>query len=131
MVIRYIFDRDQQLSPGALTMLKVSGCILGDMHVLNTPLQGAMVSNSTLGAVCVWSGMHEHLLFDSAQLANSIEAYVRELKVQQDKEYELARVEGRAAGQYWISVEPPKVRDKFQIDFQGSLKLFQRRFRTL
>ncbi|KAF8974226.1 hypothetical protein BDZ97DRAFT_3979 [Flammula alnicola] len=36
MVIRHIFDRDQQLSPGALTMLK-----------------GAMVSNSALAAVCV------------------------------------------------------------------------------
>ena len=86
---------------------------MSDVHVLNTTLQGAMVSNSTLGAVCVWSGMHEHLLFDSTQLANSIEAYVRELKTLQDKEYELARVEGRATGQYWISVEPPKVRDKF------------------
>ncbi|KAF8165429.1 hypothetical protein B0H34DRAFT_689150 [Crassisporium funariophilum] len=91
MVIRHIYDRDQQLSPGALTMLK-----------------GAMVSNSALAAVCVWSGLHEHLLFDSSQLASSIQGYANELQDRQDKEYALAKQEGRSVGQYWLDIEPPK-----------------------
>ncbi|KAF8192503.1 ribonuclease III domain-containing protein [Pholiota molesta] len=91
MVIRHIFDRDQQLSPGALTMLK-----------------GAMVSNSALAAVCVWSGLQEYLLFESPYLENSIRAYANELKEKQAKEYALAEAEGRSPGQYWLDIEPPK-----------------------
>ncbi|KAF8913820.1 hypothetical protein CPB84DRAFT_1832684 [Gymnopilus junonius] len=91
MVIRHIFDRDQQLSPGALTMLK-----------------GAMVSNSALAAVCVWSGLQEHLLFESPQLASNIQAYTDELKQRQQREYSLADEEGRSPGQYWLDIEPPK-----------------------
>lgn len=91
MVIRHIFDRDQHLSPGALTMLK-----------------GAMVSNSALAAVCVWSGLQEYLLFESTQLSNSIQTYANELKERQEKEYALAAEEGRSPGQYWLDTEPPK-----------------------
>ncbi|KAH9482923.1 Dicer-like protein 1 [Psilocybe cubensis] len=91
MVIRHIFDRDQQLAPGALTMLK-----------------GAMVSNSALAAVCVWSGLQNHLLFESPILATSIQTYINELKDRQEKEYALAEQEGRNPGQYWLDIEPPK-----------------------
>jgi endoribonuclease Dicer len=69
-----------------------------------------MVSNSALAAVCVWSGLQEHLLFESYILAGSIQTYADELKTRQAKEYELAEKEDRPPGQYWLEVEPPKVR---------------------
>ena len=111
MVIRHIYDRDQQLSPGALTMLKVN--LIQPMsshgHLFNT-IQGAMVSNSALAAVSVWSGLHEYLLFESSPLEYGIRSYVNELKDKKEKEYELATQEGRSPGQYWLEIEPPKVR---------------------
>lgn len=118
VVIRYIFDRDQKLSPGALTMLKAGFKVfIGEMpHVsdmLLPRLQGAMVSNSALAAVCVWSGLHEFLLFESSQLSTSIQGYAIELKDKQEQEYALAEQEGRSAGQYWLDIEPPKVHIKF------------------
>ncbi|TDL29625.1 ribonuclease III [Rickenella mellea] len=91
LVIRHIFGRDGNLSPGALTLLK-----------------GAMVSNSTLAAVCVWAGLHEHLLFESYALADSIRAYSDELGIKQREEEDLAAKESRLPGQYWLEVEPPK-----------------------
>jgi endoribonuclease Dicer len=68
-----------------------------------------MVSNSALAAVCVWSGLQEHLLFESYALANNMQLYVDELKMKQAQEYELATREGRSPGQYWLEIEPPKV----------------------
>ena len=69
-----------------------------------------MVSNATLAAVCVWSGLHEHLLFESYALASDIRSYADKLKVRQTAEYENAEQEGRKRGQYWVDIEPPKVR---------------------
>ncbi|KAJ3502176.1 hypothetical protein NLJ89_g9005 [Agrocybe chaxingu] len=60
-------------------------------------------------AVCVWSGLQEYLLFESSQLAYSIQTYANELKERQEKEYALAMQEGRSPGQYWLDLEPPKV----------------------
>ncbi|KAF8639433.1 hypothetical protein AX16_010288 [Volvariella volvacea WC 439] len=91
MVIRYIFDREDKLSPGGLTLLK-----------------GAMVSNAALAAICVWSGLHDHLLFDSQHLANSIQAYATQVQSKQAEEYAAAAKEGRSPGQYWLEIEPPK-----------------------
>ncbi|KAF9569018.1 ribonuclease III [Agrocybe pediades] len=91
MVIRYIFDRDQTLSPGGLTMLK-----------------GAMVSNSALAAVCAWSGLHEYLLFESTALSANIQDYISQLKERQEKEYASATQQDRPPGQYWLDLEPPK-----------------------
>jgi endoribonuclease Dicer len=68
-----------------------------------------MVSNSALAAVCVWSGLHEHLLYESYSLAASIQEYVTTLKAKQDEEYRAAEKEGRSPGQYWLELEPPKV----------------------
>jgi endoribonuclease Dicer len=68
-----------------------------------------MVANSTLAAVSVWSGLHEHLLFESRALANNMHAYAEELTVKQQQEYDLAEKEGRSPGQYWLEIEPPKV----------------------
>lgn len=69
-----------------------------------------MVSNPALGAICVDVGLHKHLMFESFDLANKIRAYTENLKRKRDAEYELAKEEGRAPGQYWIDVIPPKVR---------------------
>ncbi|KAF8268238.1 hypothetical protein EI94DRAFT_1661195 [Lactarius quietus] len=91
LVIRHIYERDATLSPGALTLLK-----------------GAMVSNQALGAICVDVGLHEHLMFESFDLASKIRAYTENLKRKRDAEYELAKEEGRAPGQYWIDTIPPK-----------------------
>jgi endoribonuclease Dicer len=80
--------------------------------------QGAMVSNSALAAICVWSGLQEHLLFDSLALASNMQSYADELKARQAKEYKLAEEEGRSPGQYWVDMDPPKVkssRTKFDI----------------
>jgi len=73
-----------------------------------TLLKGAMVSNSALAAVCVWSGLHQHLLLESFQLASSIRTYADKLKHNQTEEYKLAETEGRLPGQYWLEIEPPK-----------------------
>lgn len=71
--------------------------------------QGAMVSNSALAAVCVWSGLHHYLLFESPYLEGSIRAYANELEAKQQAEYVQATKEGRPPGQYWLDIEPPKV----------------------
>jgi endoribonuclease Dicer len=68
-----------------------------------------MVSNSALAAVCVWSGLQEHLLFESYALASNMQSYVDELQMKQAQEYELAAREERLPGQYWLEIEPPKV----------------------
>ncbi|KAK0473131.1 hypothetical protein EDD18DRAFT_1197346 [Armillaria luteobubalina] len=91
LVVRHIFSRNQGLSPGALTLLK-----------------GAMVSNRALAALCVCSGLHQHLLFQSAELALSISRYEKELKRKQSEEYTAAQQEGRAPGQFWFDIDPPK-----------------------
>jgi endoribonuclease Dicer len=70
-----------------------------------------MVSNSALAAVSVSSGLHEYLLFESSQLEYGIRSYVADIKDKKDKEYALAKQEGRSPGQYWLEIEPPKVRN--------------------
>ncbi|KAJ7781333.1 hypothetical protein B0H16DRAFT_1658943 [Mycena metata] len=91
LVIRHIFERDQNLTPGALTLLK-----------------GAMVSNSALAAVCVSSGLYTHLL-QASRLTGGVIGYMEKLERKQAEEYELAELEKRSPGQYWQEVEPPKV----------------------
>ncbi|KIJ20171.1 hypothetical protein PAXINDRAFT_126718 [Paxillus involutus ATCC 200175] len=91
MVVRHIYGRDENLSPGAMTLLK-----------------GAMVSNSALAAVCVSCGLHRYLHFDSYTLATVFETYSRQLELKQKQETEAAAREGRSPGQYWLDVEPPK-----------------------
>jgi len=67
-----------------------------------------MVSNTALAAVCVWAGLHDHLLFESHTLAENIQSYAVDLRSKQQAEYILAAKEGRPPGQYWVDVEPPK-----------------------
>lgn len=68
-----------------------------------------MVSNRALAALCVCSGLHQHLLFQSAELALNISSYEKEVKRKQSEEYAAAQQEGRAPGQFWFDIDPPKV----------------------
>lgn len=67
-----------------------------------------MVSNSALAAVCISSGLHNHLLL-ATRLSNSVADYIQRLQTKQTEEYEMARVEKRPPGQYWHEIEAPKV----------------------
>ncbi|KAF9263493.1 ribonuclease III, partial [Marasmius fiardii PR-910] len=91
MVVRHVFDRNPQSTPGALTMLK-----------------GTMVSNSTLAAVAVRSGLYRYLRFESSPLLNGIQAYVSALQKKESEERLCAAKEGRSPSQYWCDIEPPK-----------------------
>ncbi|KAG1753945.1 uncharacterized protein EDB91DRAFT_1287021 [Suillus paluster] len=92
MVIRHVFNRDDHMSPGAMTLLK-----------------SAMVSNSALAAICVRTGLHEYLLYESYALGNSIQSYVEQLEARHQEEYQRAARDGRPPGQYWLNMEPPKI----------------------
>ncbi|GLB33718.1 putative PAZ domain containing protein [Lyophyllum shimeji] len=92
MVIQRLFRREQQLMPGGLTLLK-----------------GAMVSNSTLAAVCVLSGLHKHFQYKSHVLHASIQDYATKLRASQAKEYRNAELEDRPPGQFWLELAAPKV----------------------
>ncbi|OBZ71925.1 Endoribonuclease Dicer 1 [Grifola frondosa] len=92
LVIRHVFHRYPQMSPGGLSMLKA-----------------AMVSKYALAALCVHIGLHEHIRHASPDLEKSIRAYAENLRVQQDNEFKLAAIENRLPGQYWMELEPPKV----------------------
>lgn len=74
-----------------------------------------MVSNSVLAAICVWSGLHKHLHYESHVLANNIREYIKKLEAKQACEYEAAEQEGRAPGQYWLDIDPPKVSHLFRL----------------
>ncbi|KAH6914993.1 hypothetical protein BKA70DRAFT_1257649 [Coprinopsis sp. MPI-PUGE-AT-0042] len=91
LVIRHIYTRERNLSPGGLTNLK-----------------GAMVSNSTLGAICVLSGISQYLLFSSHGLSESIKEYETKIKARALEEQALALKEKRPPGQFWTDTEPPK-----------------------
>ncbi|ESK97663.1 rnase3 domain protein, partial [Moniliophthora roreri MCA 2997] len=92
MVVRHVFDRNQQLAPGALTLLK-----------------GAMVSNSALAAVSVSSGLHQYLLLESAQLEGNIQSYITTIQQKESEERANAIKEHRPIGQYWHDIEAPKI----------------------
>ncbi|KAG6891279.1 hypothetical protein C0992_009471 [Termitomyces sp. T32_za158] len=91
MVIRYLYEREQQLAPGGLTLLK-----------------GAMVSNSALAAICVQSGLHKHFLHKSQPLQSSIRDYAAKLEASRIEEYQAAELDGRPPGQFWLELTAPK-----------------------
>ncbi|KAG1892562.1 hypothetical protein F4604DRAFT_1875874 [Suillus subluteus] len=92
MVVRHVFNRDDHMSPGAMTLLK-----------------SAMVSNSALAAVCVRTGLHAYLLYESYALGNSIQSYAEQLETKRQEEHHKAVRDGRSPGQYWLDMEPPKI----------------------
>ena len=68
-----------------------------------------MVSNSTLAAVAVLTGLHEHLRCTSREIQTSIKTYAQKVLALRDKEYRLAEAEHRLPTQFWLEVEAPKV----------------------
>jgi endoribonuclease Dicer len=68
-----------------------------------------MVSNSTLAAFCVDSGLHEFLLHDSAETTKTLRSYVMRFEAGRAAEVEAAKKEERELGQYWVEIEAPKV----------------------
>lgn len=66
------------------------------------------MSNSTLAAVCVYSGIHRFLLFESDLIAKSIQAYSELLENARRADEIQAENEGRMPGQYWVDIEQPK-----------------------
>jgi endoribonuclease Dicer len=66
-----------------------------------------MVSNSTLAAVCVWSGLHR-FIHATQQLGQTIQNYEKALLAQQAAV--LAGTHDRTMIQYWKDLEAPKVR---------------------
>jgi endoribonuclease Dicer len=92
LVVRHVFNRDDHMSPGAMTLLK-----------------SAMVSNSALAAVCVRTGLHAYLLYESYALGNSIQSYAEQLETRRQEEHQKAVRDGRPPGQYWLDMEPPKI----------------------
>ncbi|KZW03985.1 hypothetical protein EXIGLDRAFT_827922 [Exidia glandulosa HHB12029] len=90
LAVRHVW-RYEKLDPGALTLLK-----------------NAMVSNSTLAALCVHSRLHEHMMHTSSQLASKIQAYIKALDDARSREKTLAEDECRPPIQYWLELEHPK-----------------------
>jgi endoribonuclease Dicer len=72
-------------------------------------MQGAMVANLTLGALCVDCGYHTFLIHESPILKRQIDEYVEQVTRAQALEYNLAESEKRPPGQYWVDIEAPKV----------------------
>ncbi|KAF9452469.1 ribonuclease III [Macrolepiota fuliginosa MF-IS2] len=90
LVVRYLYNKNQQASPGELSLLKV-----------------IMVSNSTLAAICVWSGLYK-FINTTPQLAQIIRNYEKALASQQMAEHSQAEKEGRLMGEYWKDLDTPK-----------------------
>ncbi|KAG8960065.1 hypothetical protein FRC03_007110 [Tulasnella sp. 419] len=92
LVISDIYKTHETLTPGEMSVLK-----------------SAMVSNTTLAAICMQIKLYQHLQFDSMVLGSQIEQYRTKLEEHQHREYTDAAAEGRQPGQYWLDIEPPKV----------------------
>nr|GAT54023.1 predicted protein [Mycena chlorophos] len=90
LVVRNIFEQDAKLSPGDLTMLK-----------------GSMVSNRTLAAICIETGLYEHVMLAPA-LYSSVRLYAQALEKARSDEFGSV-AEGRPTGQYWQEIDAPKV----------------------
>ncbi|EIW82390.1 ribonuclease III [Coniophora puteana RWD-64-598 SS2] len=91
MVVRHIYHRDESLSPGVMTILK-----------------SAMVANSALAAICVWSGLNEHLLVDDYEVSESFKKYARDLKAKEQEVRTASLRDGTPIGQFWLHITPPK-----------------------
>jgi len=61
VVVRHLFDENQRASPGDLSILKVCVARSRTMNSKAHCMKSMMVSNSTLAAICVWSGLHRFI----------------------------------------------------------------------
>jgi endoribonuclease Dicer len=66
-----------------------------------------MVSNAALAALCVSSGLHKHLHFDSYALATTFETYAQQVEANR-LEAEVAAADSLPRP-HWLQFEPPKV----------------------
>ena len=105
----YIFQAYPHLSPGGLSLLKVGTCPLNTPALSLIFLQAAMVSNSTLAAVAVDSGLHEHIRCSSKEVASAIKLYAQKIIALRDQEYRDAEAEERLPNQFWLDLDAPKV----------------------
>ncbi|KAI0698923.1 hypothetical protein BC835DRAFT_1333420 [Cytidiella melzeri] len=91
LTVSYIYEKYPRSSPGTLTLLK-----------------SAMVSNQTLAALCVVTGLHEAAQC-SGDIGRAITGYAKRINTLKDQEYKRARVAGQLPGQFWLEAEPPKI----------------------
>ncbi|EIN10713.1 ribonuclease III [Punctularia strigosozonata HHB-11173 SS5] len=90
LLIRYLYSKNQSSSPGILS--------------------AGMVSNDALAALCVTSGIYEHLLVDRrSELYRTTQNYRKLILQRQQAENAAARAELRSPGQFWHDVPAPKV----------------------
>ncbi|EKM59649.1 uncharacterized protein PHACADRAFT_114689 [Phanerochaete carnosa HHB-10118-sp] len=90
-IVWYIFKAYPKLSPGGLSLLKA-----------------AMVSNLTLAAVAVESGLYEHVRYCSKEIMSAVKLYVQKIFTLRDQEYRDAEAESRLPNQFWLEVDAPK-----------------------
>ncbi|CAL1702186.1 unnamed protein product [Somion occarium] len=91
-VVKNVYKRYPLLSSGGLSMLK-----------------SAMVLNTTLATICVFTGLYEHIQYASRDVEKSIQLFANKIKILRGQELEQAKAEGRQPGQYWLEVPAPKV----------------------
>ncbi|GAC97409.1 hypothetical protein PHSY_004994 [Pseudozyma hubeiensis SY62] len=94
-IVRYIFGKHADLSPGELTTLK-----------------GVLASNSTLSAMGVRLGLERFVASDSDVLSDNIGVYAKEIK----------RLEEEGGAQYWLKLKrgvvvPKAVADVVEASF--------------
>lgn len=68
-----------------------------------------MVSNSTLAAIAVLSGLHEHVRCSSKGVVAAIKLYAQKIQVLREQEHRDAEAEGRLPNQFWLDLDAPKV----------------------
>ncbi|KAI8991530.1 dicer-2 protein [Mycotypha africana] len=84
LVIRYLFEKYPNATPGDITDLKDS-----------------CVNNHVLGIVCIENGLHKHIIHYSGKLVHAIEEFCGSIQEAKDK--------GEAVGEYWREYNIPKV----------------------
>jgi hypothetical protein len=71
--------------------------------------QCAMVSNSTLAALCVWSGIYEFVDPRAHRDGDRLEHYASLVRAKHWEETESSQRENRHGRQYWSGLDCPKV----------------------
>jgi len=108
VVVRHLFDENQRASPGDLSILKVCVARSRTMNSKAHCMKSMMVSNSTLAAICVWSGLHR-FIYSTQQIGQTIRNYERALLAQQTAVLSRVHKESRSMVQCWKDLDAPKV----------------------
>ncbi|KAM6495963.1 Ribonuclease III domain containing protein [Amanita muscaria] len=91
LVVKYVFEREPRLSSGGLSLLKA-----------------AMVSNSTLATIFVSAKLSNGLSYGPRDMT-SLNSFANMIEILRNEEYKRAETEKRSPGQFWRTVEPPKM----------------------